>query len=121
MGKSSADKPRLRPRLRVMVGDEIALGPGRIDLLELIGETGSLRAAAKQMGISYMRAWQLVKYTNRCFREPIVEIIRGGSKGGGAILTRPGREVLSLYRKMENQCIRTTKGSWNQLRRRLIG
>ena len=104
-----------------MVGDEIALGPGRIDLLELIEETGSLRAAAKQMEISYMRAWQLVKYTNRCFREPVVEIVRGGSKGGGARLTKQGCEVLALYRKMEGQCISATKGSWARLRSRLIG
>ena len=68
----------VRPRLRVMWGSEIALGPGRVELLELIGQTGSLRAAAARMGMSYMRAWNLVKSTNHCFSRPLVEATRGG-------------------------------------------
>src|SRR5262245_9762785 len=99
MGKTSASGMAwLRPRLRGMVGSEIALGPGRVDLLELIQETGSLRAAAERMGVSYMRAWQLVKYTNRCFGEPLVKVMRGGKAGGGARLTESGRRTLTLYR-----------------------
>jgi molybdate transport system regulatory protein len=112
-------KASLRPRLRVMLGSEIALGPGRIDLLELIETTGSLRAAAERMGLSYMRAWQLIKYTNRCFRAPVVEVVRGGQHGGGAKLTETGRRTLAAYRRMEKQCYRVTKSSWTGLRKLL--
>ena len=98
-----------------MRGSEIALGPGRVDLLELIGETGSLRAAARRMGISYMRAWTLVKYTNRCFSEPVVEAVRGGKTGGGAQLTRNGRQVVLLYRRMEEQSQKAVKKTWAYL------
>src|SRR5436190_23585764 len=94
--KSATAKSSVRPRLRIMCGSEIALGPGRVDLLEFIRETGSLRAAAERMGISYMRAWQLVKYTNRCFNTPLVEVVRGGKTGGGAKLTKTGQSVVVL-------------------------
>ena len=109
----------LRPRLRVMQGGEIALGPGRVELLEFIRKTGSLRAAAKRMGISYMRAWKLVKYTNRCFSEPIVEITRGGKTGGGAELTETGKKAVNFYRHMETMCRAAVKKDWNALQRLL--
>ncbi len=100
-----------------MVGNEIGLGPGRVDLLELIGKTGSLQAAAKRMGISYMRAWNLVRYTNRCFKEPVVESVRGGKRGGGARLTETGIEVSKLYRRMEQEAKKAVRKSWKKLRR----
>jgi molybdate transport system regulatory protein len=109
----------IRPRLRIMRGDDIALGPGRADLLELIATTGSLRSAAKQMGISYMRAWQLVKFTNQCFREPVVAAVRGGKTGGGAKLTSAGAKALGLYRRMEKESQRAAKLPWLDLKRLL--
>jgi molybdate transport system regulatory protein len=103
-----------------MCGEEIALGPGRVDLLDLIGETGSLRAAAERMGMSYMRAWNLIKYTNRCFAKPLVTAARGGKAGGGAELTEAGREAVALYRRMERESQRAVKGTWAKLRKMLI-
>ena len=122
MAKSKGRRNRasLRPRLRVMVGDEIALGPGRVDLLELIEETGSLRAAARRMGVSYMRAWNLIKYTNKCFREPVIEVARGGKTGGGAKLTKTGQRASVLYRKMEKRCCDSNRQSWADMRRLLL-
>ena len=117
--KTAARKAWLRPRLRVMCGKEIALGPGRVELLELIRQTRSLRAAAERMDISYMRAWQLVQYTNRCFREPLVEVTRGGRAGGGAKLTKTGVRVLKLYRQMESQCHKAVRKTWSELERRV--
>jgi molybdate transport system regulatory protein len=117
--KSVAHEVRVRPRLRVMWGADVALGPGRVELLELIRETGSLRAAAERMGISYMRAWNLVKLTNRCFSAPVVEASRGGQTGGGARLTEAGEEAIELYRQMEEQSQRAVKQPWSQLRRLL--
>src|SRR5262245_5104536 len=67
-----ASKPQLVPRLRVLCGEDVALGPGKVDLLVLIDQTGSIREAAERMGMSYMRAWKLVKTMNACFKEPLV-------------------------------------------------
>src|SRR2546430_6328438 len=78
MNAKPSREPRLRPRMRVLCGEVIALGPGKVDLLALIGETGSIREAAERMGMSYMRAWKLIKTMNACFKKPLVEAGRGG-------------------------------------------
>lgn len=91
----------IEPRLRILLGAAIAMGPGKADLLEAIGETGSITAAARRMGMSYRRAWLLVETMNQCFRAPLVEAARGGKGGGGARLTPLGREALARYRTME--------------------
>jgi len=119
-----AKKPRkssvaLRPRLRVLCKGETALGPGRVDLFELIEETGSLRSAARRMGMSYMRAWKLVKSSNARFRPDLVEVSRGGKSGGGARLTRSGKEAVALYRRMEAQTKQAVQESWMKLRKLL--
>src|SRR5215475_786408 len=85
--------PQLRPRVRVLCGEEIAMGPGKVDLLALVAETGSIREAAERMHMSYMRAWTLIRTMNRCFKEPRVEAVRGGKQGGGARLTETGRKA----------------------------
>ena len=88
-------------RLRVVLEPDIAIGPGKADLLERLAETGSIAAAGRAMGMSYKRAWLLVDSMNSCFERPLVEARRGGAGRGGAVLTETGREVLSLYRRME--------------------
>jgi molybdate transport system regulatory protein len=92
------------PRLRVKHGAEIALGPGKVDLLDAIERTGTLSSAAEEMGMSYMRAWKLVRTMNACFREPLVETARGGAERGRATLTEAGRTARDLYRRMEEAC-----------------
>jgi len=77
------------------------LGPGKVRLLELIDEHGSISAAGRAMGMSYRRAWLLVDDLNRCFAEPLVLGQTGGSGGGGARLTDAGREVVARYRSVE--------------------
>src|ERR1041385_2481272 len=101
MKSKSARAPRLSPRMRVLRGEDIALGPGKVDLLALIGETGSIREASERMGMSYMRAWKLIKTMNDCFREPLVVTSRGGKERGGAVLTETGRRALKLYQGLE--------------------
>ena len=93
------------------------MGPGRVELLELIGETGSLRAAAIWMGVSYMRAWNLVKDSNKCFARPLVEANRGGKTGGGATLTEVGREVVEMYREMEKESQNAISPAWKKLKK----
>lgn len=93
--------PRLDLRLRLYLGEEIALGPGKADLLEAIRDTGSIAAAGRQLSMSYRRAWLLVDTMNRCFREPLVATERGGAARGGASLTPLGTEALARYRALE--------------------
>lgn len=88
--------------LRVLTRSQPALGPGKAQLLALIEATGSISAAAREMGMSYKRAWQLVESMNASFKEPVVMTAVGGKAGGGAAVTRAGRRVLALYRRMES-------------------
>ena len=80
--------------------DEIALGPGKVDLLQAIDKTGSISAAGKSMNMSYRRAWVLVDVMNRCFTSPLVHTAKGGQHGGGATLTPLGRQVVDNYKQM---------------------
>lgn len=89
------------PRLRVLLGASIAIGPGKAELLEAIGRSGSISAAAREMGMSYRRAWLLVEAVNAAFVEPVVATATGGSGGGGAQLTDFGHAVVARYREME--------------------
>lgn len=91
---------KITPRLRFKLGSVILLGPGKTDLLQAIDRTGSISAAARAMGMSYKRAWQLVDEMNRHLSEPVVVTAFGGSHGGGAHLTAFGQEVLARYLHM---------------------
>ncbi|MDT8345140.1 MAG: LysR family transcriptional regulator [Thermohalobaculum sp.] len=88
-------------RLRVVLAPDIAIGPGKADILDGIRETGSIAAAGRRLGMSYKRAWLLVETMNACFRTPLVEATKGGSRGGGAALTPLGDEVLARFRRIE--------------------
>ena len=88
-------------RLRILLGRDIAIGPGKADLLEGIRDTGSISAAGRRLGMSYKRAWLLVETMNRCFSRPMVEALKGGKAGGGARLTPLGEDVLARYRRMQ--------------------
>jgi molybdate transport system regulatory protein len=87
--------------IRVDLGAFGALGPGKIALMELISKHGSITAAGREMGMSYRRAWLLVDEINHIFREPLIETQMGGSGGGGARLTKLGRDVVGRYRAIE--------------------
>ncbi len=88
-------------KARVIAHGERAMGPGKADLLERIASEGSISKAARAMDMSYSRAWQLVDAMNTAFRKPLVESTTGGKRGGGAVLTSHGVEVLALYREMQ--------------------
>jgi molybdate transport system regulatory protein len=95
------DERRVVLTIRVDFGRPGSLGPGKIRLMELISKHGSISAAGKEMGMSYRRAWLLVDDINRMFRSPLVEKQTGGSGGGGARLTKLGRDVVGRYRAIE--------------------
>lgn len=92
-----------RPRLRVLLGEATAIGPGKADLLEAVARTGSISGAARAMGMSYRRAWLLVDTMNRSFRAPLITTAAGGPGGGGARVTELGHDVLARYRSMEER------------------
>ena len=90
-----------KTRIRILFGSAFAIGPGKADLLQAIEQTGSISAAARNMGMSYRRAWLLIDTMNQCFREPVVDTATGGKGGGGAQITPFGNAALRAYRAME--------------------
>ncbi|MHC0054433.1 winged helix-turn-helix domain-containing protein [Actibacterium sp. D379-3] len=102
-------------RLRVVVGEQFTMGPGKADLLQGIAETGSISAAGRGMGMSYRRAWSLVEEMNSALRGAAVETSRGGAEGGGARLTELGVELLALYRGMQADADRATAAAQARL------
>lgn len=102
--------PAAQPRIRILLGSVIAMGPGKADLLEAIEREGSISAAARRMGMSYRRAWLLVDTMNHSFRLPLVETAAGGKGGGGAQVTAFGRDMLARYRAMETKAQQAIAG-----------
>ena len=102
---------RLKLKLQLYCGDEIAMGPGKADLLEVIARTGSISAAGRDLGMSYRRAWLLVDTMNRCFAKPLVETRPGGGKSAGARLTEEGEAALAAYRALSAQVEGGIRGS----------
>ncbi|WP_439562527.1 winged helix-turn-helix domain-containing protein [Roseinatronobacter sp.] len=116
--ENDIDTPRLR--IRIVFGQTEMMGPGKAELLEHIGTTGSIAAAGRKMGMSYKRAWELVGRLNAMFRAPLVESVRGGAGGGGAVLTANGRHVLALYRAFERETANTGKDHLRALQELLV-
>jgi molybdate transport system regulatory protein len=90
-------------KLRIEFPEHRKIGPGKIELLERIGRTGSISAAAREMDMSYRRAWLLVDEIGKLFKRPLLTTAAGGAKGGGAELTEFGREVIEAFRRIEER------------------
>lgn len=104
-----------RLTLRVDLGPDQAIGPGKIRLLEAVRDTGSISEAGRSLDMSYRRAWLLVDDMNRVFREPVVTTQLGGKRGGGAALTRFGETVVDQYRAIEREAHAATAKRLRQL------
>ena len=87
--------------LRILSAKYPAMGPGKARLVGIIAESGSISAAARKMGMSYRRAWQLVEALNKSFDEPVVLTAVGGKRGGGAVVTDFGKRLVAHYHGME--------------------
>lgn len=96
-------KKEIRVRCWIAVDGEKFFGPGPAELLELIGETGSIAKAAKAMGMSYKKAWDLVNSMNDRARKPYVVSRKGGEQGGGAEITKAGKALVTSYKKLNRQ------------------
>lgn len=99
--KTTLNPVLVRPR--IYIGEDIAIGPGKIDLLRLVGETRSIAAAARVLCIPYKRAWLLLDSLNQGFGRPLFETATGGKGGGGAQLTALGQELLNRYSALEQR------------------
>ncbi len=97
--------------IRLYCGDEIAMGPGKADLLDAIKTRGSISAAGRAMDMSYRRAWLLVDTMNRCWAEPLVSTVPGSAHGGGARVTALGETVLSSYRALQGRAAQLGSGA----------
>ncbi|WP_415774219.1 winged helix-turn-helix domain-containing protein [Paraburkholderia sp. J7] len=94
-------EPEVRFRMRIIQDGTIALGPGKVSLLEAVREHGSISAAARSMNMSYRRAWLLMDELNRALESPATVSEHGGQSGGGSMLTPVGEEIVRLYRSIE--------------------
>ena len=101
LNRAMAISDPVKVKLQVLCGDDIAMGPGKADLLDAIDQTGSISAAARAMDMSYRRAWLLVDTMNRCWVEPVVETVAGGSHAKGAVVSAFGKRLLRGYRDIE--------------------
>lgn len=115
---------RIGLHLRVVLanpsgGRTNAFGPGKADLLQAIADTGSIAAAGRRLGMSYKRAWSLVETLNATFRAPLVDAAKGGSGGGGAVLTPLGTRILAAYRALEAAAASAGQAHLATLRRAL--
>lgn len=118
-GKKTGKLDGTRLTLRLDFPDIGRLGPGKVRLLELIGEHGSISAAGRAMGMSYRRAWQLVDELNRTFRSDVVATQQGGTRGGGAVLTQMGRDIVRSYRAIESKALIAASAQIEALKRSL--
>ena len=111
----TARVPELKIKLQIYRGDEIAMGPGKADLLDAIADHGSISAAARALGMSYRRAWLLVDTMNRCWSGLLVETAPGGNPRAGARVTEKGREVLARYRSLQATAENARGADWATL------
>lgn len=105
--------------LRLTLAPGLMIGPGKIALLERVRDEGSISAAARAMGMSYKRAWELVDEMNSTFFKPPVLTSKGGRSGGGASLSALGIELIRAYRALEETSVRAFHLQFAELRPQL--
>jgi molybdate transport system regulatory protein len=101
--------------LRIDFSPRERIGPGKIRLLEHIGTSGSISAAARAMDMSYKHAWDLIEEMNRLFGKPLVHTQTGGREGGGARLTAVGRTVVARFRAIERTAAKAVRSELEAL------
>ena len=91
-------------RPRIYLCPDLIVGPGKIELLEAVRDTGSISAAARRLGMSYKRAWYLLDTLKKGFHQPVFEASPGGRGGGGARLTALGETLIASYTAITEAC-----------------
>ena len=95
---------KIKSKIWIETDDGVVISEGRIQLLKLIVATGSLNKAAKEMNISYQKAWKLVDASNKASKEPLITTQIGGNKGGGTVLTAYGKSLVESFEKINSAC-----------------
>ncbi len=108
-----SDKPKAA--IKIEFANDLKLGRGKVRLLELVGETGSISAAARKMNMSYRRAWLLMDELNHMFGRDVIETAAGGSGGGGARVTDFGMRVVRVFRALESEADNLVQSRMAQL------
>src|SRR5664279_2807639 len=108
-------------RIRIAYRENIAIGQGKADLLDAIHRTGSISGAARDLAMSYRKAWLLVDEMNQCFRSPVVLAAKGGLRGGGAQVTPLGLEALARFRQIQAKAFAAIEADVRQFRKKLLG
>ena len=111
----------LSVRYRIDFGDLCAIGPGKIALLEHIADSGSLSQAARDLQMSYRRAWLLLESLNTSFRQPATQATTGGRGGGGVTLTAFGLRIIEHYRKFEAELSRHAQRHFAEFAEQIVG
>ena len=105
INNKKTDKPGIR--LKVYVREDM-VGGGKLELLKIVGETGSISSAAKIMGLDYKRAWFLLDTLQRCFKNPLFLTNRGGGSSGGTSLTELGTQLIKKFNKTDTEVKKVT-------------
>jgi molybdate transport system regulatory protein len=95
---------KIKSKIWIETEDGILISEGRIQLLRLIESTGSLNKAAKEMNISYQKAWRLIDASNKASKEPLIASQVGGNKGGGSVITPYGKNLIATFDKINEAC-----------------
>ncbi|MGA9639615.1 winged helix-turn-helix domain-containing protein [Flavobacterium sp.] len=95
---------RIKSKIWIETDEGILISEGRVKLLKLIAETGSLNKAAKIMELSYQKAWKLIDASNKAAKQPLIETQVGGNKGGGTVLTPYGQALIDTFEKINSNC-----------------
>ena len=114
---SPQNRPMPRLKISIVFESGARIGPGKAKLLESVRDTGSISAAARDMRMSYKRAWLLLDSMNQAFTEPVVVGAPGGARGGGAALTEFGAEVLERYHRIHAAAVAETDADLTALAR----
>lgn len=95
--------------IRINLGKNARIGPGKIALLEEVEKKGSISGGGRALKMSYRRAWELIEEMNQTLGIAVVETATGGAGGGGAMLTDAGREIVSQYRELEEEAAKAAR------------
>jgi len=107
----------VRGTLWIECGKERFFGPGRVELLQRIDETGSIRKAAADMGMSYKKAWAMVTALNQQVQRPLVVVKVGGEKGGGSVITAEARELIAYHAQLRERFLTFLEQEANDLKK----
>ena len=95
--------------------EALLFSKGKIDILELIDKHGSISKAAKEMGMSYKKAWRHIALLQEHLEDEILMTRKGAGEQGGTRLTPIAREFIENYRTMHARIIRYADAQFRQL------